>query len=97
MISLSLVWLLVLPFVPLVLRVRRKRWALFWIVLTYGILVFSTAIIPSFLELYMSGAGDPDMVAGQIAQKLVTSMLVGLFVVPSALLAFWMSRRFVFQ
>ncbi len=97
MLWLSLVWLIILPLVPIVLRVRRKRFALLWIIITYIILVFGAAVIPSFIELYQTGAGDPEMIAGKTSQKLVTSVLVGFINIPLALLGFWVLRRFVFK
>ena len=41
-----------------------------------------------------TGAGDPQLMAGQMSESLVTSMLLAVINVPLALLVFWGFKKF---
>ncbi len=95
MTSLVLNWLipLGLGLLPFLLRIKRLRFALIWILFGYVIIAFGKAVIPAFLEISVSGEGDPQLMAGQISESLVTSLLAIIIHVPLALLIFWALRR----
>ena len=77
----------------LLLRQKKKRVILPIITLIYLIAVLAVAIIPSLFEMTATGQGDPQLVAGQISENLVTSILLMILDIPIiALLFFWLKR-----
>ena len=88
------IWPLLLALVPIALKVKRLRFALFWISLTYVVSSLAIAIIPVYLMVTEKGVGDPQLMAGQIAENLVTSMLLVVIDIPLALFIFWAFKKF---
>jgi len=83
------IWPLLLALLPVAFKVKRLRIALLWIVIAYAVSAFGLAIIPHFLILIDTGAGDPKITAGSISKSLVTSILLAVIDIPLALLVFW--------
>ena len=75
------------------LRSKKKR-ILFPILLClYLLTVFLIVIIPSLFEMTATGKGDPQLIAGQISEKLVNSILNTVFHIPIIAVLFWWFRR----
>jgi len=93
---------LFLPFaialIPILLRIRRKRFALIWIILSYFLYILISAVfvaVPIYQEMSRTGSGDPQLMAGRISENLVTSLLLGIITIPLSLLIFWAYRKFI--
>lgn len=93
---------LCLPFgialIPILFRIKRKRFALIWIVLSYILYTsVNTALViqPLYQEMVKTGSGDPQLMAGTISESLVTSFLAGIIIIPLSLLIFWVYRKFL--
>lgn len=88
------IWPLLLALMPIAFRIKRLRFALLWIVIAYIVSAIGVAIIPPFLTMMETGAGDPQLMAGQMSESLVTSMLLAVINIPLALLVFWGFKKF---
>ena len=91
---------LLLPFVialiPILFRIKRKRFALIWIILSYILYTLISAmfaVVPIYQEMLRTGSGDPQLMAGEIAENLVTSLLAGIIIIPLSLIIFWAYRK----
>jgi len=88
---------IILAAIPIVLRVKRKRFAFVWVFFGYIIYAFGNAIltaIPIYEEMMQTGQGDPELMAGQISKAIVTSLLFAVIAIPVSLLLFWAYRKF---
>lgn len=86
----------VLALLPILLKVRRKRIALIWILsgyILYGIIRLGAIIIPMTAEMADTGQGDPQLMAGQISEVVVTLMLFAIIAIPLALCLFWAYKK----
>ena len=88
------IWPLLLALVPIAFRIKRIRFAFMWIVIAYFVSSLGVAIILPFSSMLETGAADPQLVAGQISENLVTSMLGVVINIPLALLVFWGFKKF---
>lgn len=93
---------LLLPFlialIPILFRIKRKRFALIWISLSYILYTLISAVfvmVPVYKEMVRTGSGDPQLLAGKIAENLVTSLLLGIITIPLSLIIFWAYRKFI--
>lgn len=84
-----IIWPIALALLPIALKVKRKRFALLWIIMSYIISAFVIAIGPPLLNMVETGQGDPVLVAGQISESLTASLLMMVIIIPLALLMFW--------
>lgn len=88
---------IILAAIPIALRVKRKRFAFIWILFGYVTYALGNAILaamPIYEEMMQSGQGDPELMAGQISEVIVTSLLFAVIAIPVALLLFWAYRKF---
>ena len=83
---------LILAFLPMALKIKRKRIALMWMGLIYVLIALTAAILPPFLEMQNFGEADSQLLAGHISERLVASVLEGVVIIPSAFLIFWIIR-----
>ena len=88
------VWPLVLALVPIAFRIKRLRFAFMCIVIAYVVSALGVAIIPPFLSALETGTGDPQLVAGQMSESLVTAILLAVINIPFALLIFWGIKKY---
>lgn len=91
--SIYIIWPIALALLPIALKIKRKRFALLWIITTYIIFTFVIAISPPLLGMVETGQGDPILVAGQISESLTASLLMIVIIIPLALLIFWGFRK----
>ena len=52
------------------------------------------AFVPPTLTMIETGTGDPQLVAGQISESLVSSMLLLFIDIPLAILIFWGFKKY---
>jgi len=79
---------LLVALVPIAFKIKQLRFAVLWIVIAYVLLALGIALVPPFLRMIETGAGDPRLMAGQASQSLVTSTLLAVINTPLALLVF---------
>jgi len=73
---------------PILLRTKKIWKALFIIFLTYVIVSFIAVVVIAMSNMVVDGQSDPALVSGQIAERLVGSVLTSVIVIPLALLLF---------
>lgn len=56
-----------------------------------------TGLIKTFQAIAIYGSGDPQLVAGGIAESIVYFVLAGFFWVPILFLYQWLTRKFIFK
>lgn len=90
MVEFFLIWLPIIAAIlmPILLR-AKKIWAAFIIVLFTYLTAFLISVITLTMRAMMvEGESDPALVSGQIAERLVSSVLTSVIVIPLALLLF---------
>ncbi|MEP6343237.1 MAG: hypothetical protein ABJ275_07975 [Maricaulaceae bacterium] len=76
-----------------VLRRKKKRIIIPLVILLYILLSITTAILPSFIGMTNSGQADPQLIAGQISESLVTALLRVIVDLPILGLLLWLFKR----
>ena len=87
---------IILTAIPIILRIKRKRFAFVWIFFGYIIYALGSATLtalPIYEEMMQEGQGDPELMAGQISENIVTSLLFAIIAIPLALCLFWAYKK----
>lgn len=87
-------WLPALVTLPVVLTgMRKKRFAIPLIVTLYFLTLLVSIFMPHLLKMAKTGQGDPELVAGAIAQDLVSGFLATIIILPVLFLVWFLIRR----
>lgn len=98
MISLAplLGWVFTVMCVPMLIVIFWKRRPV-WAMILAMVILFLTIVIPNMYSTYQmitySGAADPAVVSGAMAQTITTALIGSLFGLPILCLARWIARR----
>jgi len=87
-----------LSLIPIFLKIKRKRFAALWITLGYILYALASVTVIAisiFQEMAQRGEGDPQLMAGQLAENMVGSILFAIIAIPVALLLYWAYRKCV--
>ena len=89
----ALPWLPASAVVPIALSgMKKKRWAIPLIIFVYFLVMLIVSILPLFLEMTNTGKTDPQLVAGAMAEDIVSGILLSLFCLP-LLFIIWFAFR----
>lgn len=90
MVDFFLIWFPVVAAIimPILLRAKKAWRAFFIILITYFVFTFCAVVVTALSIMVVDGQSDPALVSGQIAERLVSSVLTSVVVIPLALLVF---------